>query len=62
VFYNREWEAIIPTLSLQALSSSLSDHRLLFLCNQQHVPRHATFQSQQFWIRIPGFYETVQAA
>lgn len=49
-------------VNLQALSSSLSDHCPLFLCNLQQPHRMAVFKFEQFWIRVPGFLDIVQAA
>jgi len=47
-FRNKEWDDIFPHHSLQALSSSLSDHCPLLLCNQQCPPRPAAFRFEQF--------------
>lgn len=62
VFYNKEWDVIFPTVTLQALSSSLSDHSPLFLGSHQHAPRVTTFRFEQFWTRVPTFLDTVDAA
>jgi hypothetical protein len=62
VFCNQDWSAIFPTIDLPALSSSLSDHCLLFLCSQHHHPRLATFKFVQFWTRVSDFNEIVIAA
>jgi hypothetical protein len=62
VFCNQDWAAMFPAITLQALSSSLSDHCPLFLCSQQQRPRIATFKFEQFWTRIPGFSEIVAEA
>jgi hypothetical protein len=62
VFCNQDWAAIFPTVSLQALSSSLSDHCPLLLCTMLQRPRRAVFKFEHFWTRIPGFADVVAAA
>lgn len=61
-FCNRAWDDIFPPLSLLALSSSLSDHCPLLLCNHQLPPRRATFRFEQFWTRSSDFSEVIRAA
>jgi len=61
-FCNKEWADIFIGVNLQPLSSSLSDHCLLFLCNLQQPHRMAVFRFEHFWTRVPGFLEIVQAA
>lgn len=61
-FCNRAWDDIFPDITMQALSSSLSDHCPLFLCNIQHPHRRAAFKFETFWTRVPGFYQLVQVA
>jgi exonuclease III len=60
VFCNHEWDNLLPDMGLMALSSSLSDHCPLFLCNQQQPYRRATFKFESFWTRVPDFLQTVQ--
>lgn len=62
VFCNKEWDDILPDVGLVALSSSLSDHCPLFLCNQQRPFRRATFKFENFWVRVPDFLQIVQDA
>ena len=62
VFCNKEWDAIFPTVNLQALSSSLSDHSPLFLGIQQQAPRIISFKFEQFWTRVPAFLDIVASA
>jgi hypothetical protein len=62
VFYNKDWDALFPTATLQALSSSLSDHSPLYIGSQQQVPRTASFRFEQFWTRVSTFHETVADA
>lgn len=61
-FCNRLWDDVFLHHSLQALSSSLSDHCPLSLCNQDIPPRPAIFRFELFWAKVPGFQETVQQA
>lgn len=60
VFCNAEWESLFPMVSLQALSSSMSDHCPLFLTNKSTPLRPATFKFETFWNRVPGYKETMQ--
>ena len=62
VFCNKEWEDMFTGYSLNALSSSLSDHCPLFLCKHSQRHRMASFKFESFWTRVPGFFETVQQA
>jgi exonuclease III len=58
-FCNSAWELAFDNHGLNALSSSLSDHCPLLLCNLSG-PRHpATFRFENFWVRMPGFRELV---
>jgi hypothetical protein len=48
VFCNKEWNLLLTGFGLQALSSSLSDHCLLLLC-QQSMPRsRGSFRFEKF--------------
>lgn len=61
VFCNKEWDDLFTNYSLQALSSSLSDHcPLLCKLNQPHTM--ARFRFEVFWTKVPGFLEVVQEA
>lgn len=62
MFCNNSWDSVFPRASLMALSSSLSDHCPLFLCNHTMQPRRATFRFEQFWVRAPDFMEIAEAA
>lgn len=62
VFCNPDWETCFPLASLQALSSSISDHCPLFLSQSDDLPWPASFKFEQFWIRVPGFLEIVKEA
>lgn len=61
-FCNRAWDDCFPPLSLLALSSTLSDHCPLLLCNHQLPLRRASFRFEHFWTRSPDLHEVVQAA
>jgi hypothetical protein len=62
VFCNKEWDLLLSNFHLLALSSSLSDHCPLLLC-QQDMPRcRDSFRFENFWPRIPGFREVVLQA
>lgn len=59
---NRAWDGTFPPLSLLALSSSISDHWPLLLCNHQLSPRRAVFRFKHFWTRSSNFSEIVESA
>lgn len=59
-FCNNDWDIIFSSWGLQALSSSMSDHCPLFLCQQNTPPRKGKFKFEQFWTKIPGFFEVVK--
>lgn len=61
-FCNNDWDINYSTWGLQALSSSMSDHCPLFLCQQSTPPRKAKFKFECFWTKIPGFFEVVKEA
>jgi hypothetical protein len=62
IFCNGEWEDLFGSHGLQALSSSLSDHYPLLLSNQTSSRRPRSFQFENFWAKLPGFKQVVQAA
>ena len=47
---------------LHALSTSLSDHRLLLLSNKNGPRRPRTFKFENFWAALPGFKEIVESS
>lgn len=61
VFCNCEWDDILPLLGLVALSSSLSDHCPLFLCNKHQPYRRGSFKFENFWTRVPDFLQIVHS-
>jgi hypothetical protein len=62
IFYNDAWDLSFPSHVLQALSTSLSDHCLLLLSNQENPPRPRPFRFENFWMSMPGFLQIVQQA
>lgn len=62
VFCNAAWELLFPSISLQALSSSMSDHCPLFLFQQQTKPRKPRFKFEKFWTKVPSFQDVVKEA
>jgi hypothetical protein len=62
VFYNKDWDLMHSGFSLQALSSSLSDHSPLLLCRQDMPVIRESFRFENFWPRVPGFKDVVMGA
>jgi hypothetical protein len=62
IFCNKEWELLLPDYNLIALSSSLSDHCPILLCQQLRPRFSDTFCFENFWRRVPGFSEVVKGA
>jgi hypothetical protein len=62
VFYNEEWDLMFTGFRLKALSSSLSDHCPLLLCQHSKPRTKDTFQFENIWPRIPRFITVVQEA
>jgi hypothetical protein len=62
VFCNKEWDLTHTGFGLQALSSSLSDHCPLFLCQQDKPQRKESFRFENFWPKILGFLDVVSEA
>jgi hypothetical protein len=62
VFCNKEWDLMFNRFNLHALSSSLSDHCPLLLCQHARPKARDSFHFENFWPRIPGFMEVVQMA
>jgi hypothetical protein len=61
-FCNEEWDIAFATHILNALSSGLSDHCPLLLAKVDGPRRTMSFRFENFWTKMPGFKETVQAA
>jgi hypothetical protein len=62
VFCNQQWDLLLTGFRLQALSSSLSDHCPLLLCQQLKPRTKDSFRFENFWPRVPGLREVVQQA
>jgi hypothetical protein len=62
VFRNKEWELLFTDFSLQALSSSLSDHCPLFFAQQHRPTIRGSFRFENFWPRVPGFLDVIMGA
>jgi hypothetical protein len=60
-FCNEEWDIAFATHILNALSSGLSDHCPLLLAKVDGPRRTKSFRFENFWTKMPGFKETVQA-
>jgi hypothetical protein len=54
------WEHTHLDLTLQALSSSASDHCPIHLMSQQHITGPPMFRFEAHWPYMPGFNECVQ--
>lgn len=61
-FCNAAWDVDFGSHTLQALATALSDHSLLLLANVDAPRRPRTFRFENFWIKMPGFHDTVVAA
>lgn len=61
VFCNEEWDLAFDQHGLQALSTSLSDHCPLLLSSLSGPRLPRPFRFENFWTKIPGFKEEVQA-
>jgi exonuclease III len=62
VFCSNDWEMLFPAAHLQALPTMCSDHCPLFLQGDTTAPNANFFKFEQFWLKMHGFQETVQAA
>lgn len=62
VFCNIAWDGLFATCSVQALSSSHSDHCPMLLAIISSPPRSARFRFENFWVDYPGFSDTVSSA
>jgi hypothetical protein len=61
-FYNVAWDALFSPSTVQALSSSHSDHCPLLLSCICAPPRKPRFRFENFWTRQEGFIDTVKSA
>jgi len=60
VFCNERWDLTFEQHGLQALATSLSDHYPLVLSSLAGPRRPRPFRFENFWIKIPGFYDEVR--
>jgi endonuclease/exonuclease/phosphatase (EEP) superfamily protein YafD len=61
-FGSPEWHLMFPNADLQALSTLGSDHAPLLLTGDMTRQSYSGFRFESYWINMPAFYETVQAA
>ena len=61
VLFNSDWEDTYPISDLLPLSSNISDHCPPFLTCSMNRPRQRRFRFENFWVKLPGFMETVKA-
>ena len=59
-FCMAEWDLMLQDCSLQALSSSVSDHSPLLMVGNAKVKNYCGFRFEVFWPRIQGYHEVVQ--
>jgi hypothetical protein len=62
VFCNQEWEELFPDFALSALSTGASDHYPIILNRQENAVRKASFRFENYWLKLDGFKEVVQAS
>ena len=62
LLFNNAWEDIFPISGLLPLSSNISDHCPLLLSCSCDKPKYRHFCFENFWVKLPGFIETVQEA
>jgi hypothetical protein len=62
MFCNKEWELLLPDYMLIALSSSLSDHYPILLCQQTRPRFKDNFCFENFWPKVLDFTEVVKEA
>jgi hypothetical protein len=62
IFCNAEWDISFADHIFHALSSSLSDHCPLLLAGVVGPHRPRSFKFENFWTKMPRFYEVVNKA
>ena len=62
VFFSDEWDLLFPDAHLQAITSACSDHAPLFMQGSVANTRKPSFKFEEFWLRMPGFKDTVSVA
>jgi len=61
-FCTTEWDLMMQSCSLQALSSLVSDHCPLLLVGNTDAKKYSGFRFQVFWPNVQGYQEVVQQA
>jgi hypothetical protein len=61
-FCNLEWDLMLLGFGLQALSSAISDHCPIIMCQQLRPRKKEVFHVENFWVKVPEFREVVQEA
>ena len=62
VFHSDDWDMLFPNAHLQAITTACSDHAPLYLQGCVDDPRKPSFKFEEFWLRLPGFKDTVALA
>lgn len=62
VLVSADWEELFPFSFLQALSSDMSDHAPLHLASNALPRPRRRFHFENWWLRIPGHLDAIQAA
>lgn len=62
MFCTQSWEERFQNCLLSAISTLVSDHCPLLLIANPDRPKSNIFIFEQYWLRLPGFIETVQQA
>lgn len=61
-FCTTEWELLFPSCYLHSLPSLMSDHTPLLLQGELTTTHSPSFRFENFWVKMEGFKEAVQAA
>jgi len=61
-FCSVNWDLMLPTASLQALSSATSDHSPLLITGGSLGCNYKGFRFELFWPKVQGYQEVVQQA
>lgn len=61
-FCTTEWELLFPSCYLHSLPSLMSDHTPLLLQGELTTTHSPSFRFANFWVKMEGFKEAVQAA
>jgi exonuclease III len=61
-FCTSAWDLMLPNVSLQALSSRVSDHCPVLLAGNGTASRFRGFRFESFWPKLEGYHQVVQNA